>query len=115
MSEIPLPSLDRPNAFAAPWEAQAFAMVLKLHEAGLFQWSEFADKLSTEIHAHPDAPYYECWYEAAVELLTERGIVAPEALFEQAREVVRFRASDHHHIARTEPIAVSPARVATSG
>jgi hypothetical protein len=28
--------------FSAPWEAQAFAMVLALHERGLFTWPEWA-------------------------------------------------------------------------
>ena len=31
--------------FAEPWEAQAFAMAVKLNEAGVFQWSEWADTL----------------------------------------------------------------------
>ncbi len=35
--------------FAAPWEAQAFAMTVALHERGLFAWSEWAEALSTEI------------------------------------------------------------------
>ncbi|MCB4767527.1 nitrile hydratase accessory protein [Ancylobacter sp. Lp-2] len=105
-----LPDLDRPKAFAAPWEAQAFALVVKLHERGLFEWPEFAARLSAEIHAHPDQPYYVCWHEAAVELLVDKGLVEAGAFLDQARAVVRFRASDHHHVARLTPIAVDPAR-----
>ena len=28
--------------FRAPWEAQAFAMAMALHEQGLFTWSEWS-------------------------------------------------------------------------
>ena len=105
-----LPDLDRPQAFAAPWEAQAFALVVELHARGLFAWPDFAARLSAEIHAHPDTSYYQCWYEAAVDLLTAKGLVEVGALLDQARAVVRFRASDHHHVARTTPIAIDPAR-----
>ena len=35
--------------FAEPWQAQAFAMALALHQRGLFTWSEWADALSTQI------------------------------------------------------------------
>ena len=104
-----LPDLDRPGTFAAPWEAQIFAMVVKLHERGLFEWSEFAELLSTEIHAHPDEAYYHCWFHAAVDLLVAKGVVDEAAFEEQALEVERFRRSDHHHVARSTPITVIPA------
>ena len=32
--------------FAEPWQAQAFAMTVALHERGLFRWSEWAEALS---------------------------------------------------------------------
>ena len=35
--------------FREPWEAQAFAMTVKLHEAGHFTWPEWAAVLSEEI------------------------------------------------------------------
>ena len=38
-----LPGLTRDDGgpvFKAPWEAQAFAMALALHERGLFTWKE---------------------------------------------------------------------------
>ena len=46
MSEIPLDRFTRlPRdadgpVFRAPWEAQAFALTVRLHEAGVFTWSE---------------------------------------------------------------------------
>ena len=35
--------------FREPWEAQAFAMTLALHERGLFSWPEWAATLGEEI------------------------------------------------------------------
>ena len=43
------PHMSRPHAsrppeppvFAAPWEAQTFALVVSLHDAGLFTWSDW--------------------------------------------------------------------------
>ena len=42
------PDLKDP-VFNEPWEAQAFAMVVKLHERGHFTWSEWAETLGAEI------------------------------------------------------------------
>lgn len=36
-------------AFSEPWQAQAFALVLALHEQGLFAWSEWAEYLTAAI------------------------------------------------------------------
>ena len=49
---IDLPAIPRDQegpVFRAPWEAQAFAMAVKLHEAGYFTWSEWAERLAQEI------------------------------------------------------------------
>ena len=38
-----LPKLQRDQegpVFRAPWEAQAFAMAVKLHERGIFTWTK---------------------------------------------------------------------------
>ncbi len=41
---------DEP-VFAEPWQAQAFAMVLQLHQRGLFSWPEWAAALAAQINA----------------------------------------------------------------
>ena len=35
--------------FAEPWQAQAFAMTLQLHQRGLFSWPEWAAALAAQI------------------------------------------------------------------
>lgn len=57
--------------FTAPWEAQAFAMTVKLHEKGCFTWGEWAHCLGAELSADPDRPYYESWL-AALERMVEK-------------------------------------------
>ena len=67
--------------FREPWEAQAFAMALVLHERGIFTWSEWADTLSSEIKraqagGDPDTgeTYYRHWLNALERLVAEKGI-----------------------------------------
>ena len=67
--------------FAEPWEAQAFAMTLTLHERGVFKWSEWAEMLGTEIKraqaaGDPDAgdTYYRHWLAALERMVAEKGV-----------------------------------------
>ena len=43
-----LPRDDEGPVFNAPWEAQAFAITLSLHAAGMFTWREWADALAAQ-------------------------------------------------------------------
>jgi nitrile hydratase accessory protein len=45
---LPLGAGDEP-AFAAPWQAHAFALAVQLHACGLFTWPEWADELARQI------------------------------------------------------------------
>ncbi len=47
-----LPEIPRDEegpVFREPWEAQAFAMTLRLYQQGLFTWPEWAETLTAEI------------------------------------------------------------------
>ena len=67
--------------FAEPWEAQAFAMAVKLNEDGIFTWVEWATALGAEIHGAPQRPYYESWLAALENLVEAKGVMtAPERL-----------------------------------
>jgi nitrile hydratase accessory protein len=65
--------------FAAPWEAQAFALTLALHEAGCFTWGEWAQCLGAEI-ASGDRPYYEHWLAGLERIVTQKRILPAGAL-----------------------------------
>ncbi len=73
--------------FAEPWEAQAYALTVKLHQAGHFTWREWATALGAEIAAarsrgDPDLgdTYYEHWLAALERLATEKGLVRSDDL-----------------------------------
>lgn len=73
--------------FREPWEAQAFAMALALHERGLFTWPEWAATLGAEIKraqaaGDPDTgeTYYRHWLNALERLVEEKGIADGNAL-----------------------------------
>jgi nitrile hydratase accessory protein len=71
--------------FKEPWEAKAFAMVLRLHERGLFTWTEWAAALSDEIRA-AQAPgdagdgYYEHWLRALETMVARKGAASGDEL-----------------------------------
>jgi nitrile hydratase accessory protein len=67
--------------FKEPWEAQAFAITLALHERGLFTWPEWAATLGDEIKraqagGDPDTgeTYYHHWLNALERLVAEKNL-----------------------------------------
>ena len=69
--------------FAEPWQAQAFALTLKLHEHGAFTWPEWAQALSVELARDPQddgSRYYEHWVAALESLVTGRNLAASAEL-----------------------------------
>ena len=73
--------------FREPWEAQAFAMALALHEGGVFTWSEWAATLASEIKraqaaGDPDTgeTYYRHWLATLERLIAEKGVTTEQTL-----------------------------------
>ena len=73
--------------FREPWEAQAFAMAVTLHERGVFTWTEWAATLSAEIKRAQAAgdcddgsTYYEHWLATLESLVAEKGVATPETM-----------------------------------
>jgi nitrile hydratase accessory protein len=87
---VAVPGIPRDGdgpVFREPWEAQAFAMALALHERGLFSWNEWAEALAREIrHAQaagdPDTgeTYYRHWLATLEKLVAEKGVTTSESL-----------------------------------
>lgn len=85
-----LPRLPRDHGgpvFAEPWQAQAFALAVKLSEQGHFTWKEWAAALAEELQAaarrgEPDdgSRYYEHWLAALERLVTAKGLTDQNAL-----------------------------------
>lgn len=65
------------RVFSEPWQAEAFAMVVALHERDLFTWAEWAERLSAEVKrpgaATDGSDYYTRWLAALERLLAEKG------------------------------------------
>jgi nitrile hydratase accessory protein len=90
---LALPRLPRDTGgpvFAEPWEAQAFALAVKLSEHGHFTWKEWASALADELKAAADrgepddgTHYYEHWLAALERLVTDKGLSDREAMRER--------------------------------
>jgi nitrile hydratase accessory protein len=83
--------------FNEAWEAQAFAMVVALHEAKLFSWSEWTAALAREIAAGPppgdgNDSYYRHWLAALERMVVEKGATNRHML--EARRAAWARAAD---------------------
>jgi nitrile hydratase accessory protein len=115
MNALPLPSSGVPGpeapVFREPWEAQAFALVLSLHQRGLFTWSEWAAVRGAEIasagaEGAPDdgGEYYHHWLAALERLVREKEAGS-------AAEIEHYRHAWEAAAARTphgQPIALKP-------
>ena len=84
LGDIPLGD-DGAPIFAAPWEASAFALAVRLSGEGYFTWDEWADALSEEIRAaqrEGDSDlgdtYYQHWLRALERLCRVHGLVSQE-------------------------------------
>jgi nitrile hydratase accessory protein len=82
-----LPRDDGGPVFAEPWQAQAFALAVKLSEQGHFTWKEWAAALADQLQAaaargEPDdgSRYYEHWLTALERLVAAKGLLAPTTL-----------------------------------
>src|ERR1022692_3490089 len=71
-------TLNQPEkVFAEPWEAQAFALAVKLSEQGYFTWKEWSEALAAEIKAASDQSYYHNWLAALERLVAAKGLTSP--------------------------------------
>ena len=80
-----LPRDKEGPVFREPWEAQAFAMALSLHERSLFTWNEWAAALADEIKVaqaggDPDTgtTYYRHWLATLEKLVAAKGVATLE-------------------------------------
>ena len=105
MSDAPIlpgqPRDDSGPVFREPWEAQAFAMTLALHERGLFNWTEWAQELARQIGAAQAAgdadlgdTYYRHWLAALEALVAHKGAGS-------IAELMRYRKAWDHAADRT--------------
>ena len=100
-----LPALPRDEegpVFAAPWEAQAFAMAVELNARGAFTWKEWSEALGRELAAGTasgdgdGSRYYEHWLAALERLVTEKRLTSgPELATRKAAWKAAADATPH--------------------
>jgi nitrile hydratase accessory protein len=88
-----LPSLPRDEGgpvFEEPWQAQAFAMAVRLSEQGHFTWSEWAAALAAELKAAAErgetddgSHYYDYWLAALERLVTAKALLNQGEMLER--------------------------------
>ncbi len=109
-----LPALPRDAGgpvFAEPWQAQAFALAVKLSEQGHFTWKEWAAALAEELKAaaqrgEPDdgSRYYQHWLAALERLVTTKDLSDPATLL--ARKEAWAEA--YRHTPHGKPVELAP-------
>ncbi len=96
--------------FAEPWQAQAFALAVKLSEQGHFTWKEWATALAGELSAAADrgepddgSRYYHHWLAALERLVVSKRLSDPAALL--ARK--EAWADAYRHTPHGKPVELS--------
>jgi nitrile hydratase accessory protein len=107
---------DKEPVFAEPWQAHAFALAVKLSEAGFFTWNEWSAALAAELaeasrRGEPDdgSRYYHHWLVALEGLVARKSLVTlPSLLTRKEKWVEAYRRTPHGQAVTLE--AASPPR-----
>ena len=97
--------------FTAPWQAQAFALALALHERGVFTWQEWTTALAGVIgearqrgEADTGEQYYEHWLTALERITAAKRLLTPDQLAVRQREWEEAA----RHTPHGQPIVLRP-------
>lgn len=104
-----LPRDDGGPVFAEPWQAQAFALAVALHQQGAFSWTEWAQALAAELAGDPTddgSRYYEHWVAALERLTTSRSLVHAAELAERKEDW----SEAYEHTPHGKPVELANAR-----
>lgn len=105
-----LPQDGNGPVFNEPWEAQAFALAVKLSEQGYFTWKEWAAALSDELKSAADrgepddgTRYYHHWLAALERLAVSKALTHTAALLERKEAW----AEAYRHTPHGKPVELS--------
>jgi nitrile hydratase accessory protein len=106
----PLPRDEEGPVFAEPWQAQAFALAVKLSAQGHFTWKDWATALAEELKAteaqdEPDdgSQYYHHWVTVLERLVTKKGLSDSPALLNRKKAWV----SAYQHTPHGKPVVLA--------
>ena len=99
------PQDDNGPIFNEPWEAQAFALVLALHKAGKFSWSEWANYLSEEIKLAQQTgdldlgdTYYQHWLRALEKITVTKALTTSKDIMRKTEQWrLAYSTTPHGH------------------
>lgn len=108
-----LPRESGGPVFAEPWQAQAFALAVRLSAEGHFTWKEWAATLADELQAAADrgepddgSRYYEHWLAALERLVTAKGLADRAALVTRKHDW----AAAYQNTPHGRPVELHPSR-----
>ena len=82
--EAALPRRNGELVFEEPWEGRAFGLAVAMNESGVYDWTDFRDRLVDETAAAEgqgeQTAYYERWLRALERLALDRGLVTSTEL-----------------------------------
>jgi nitrile hydratase accessory protein len=109
-----IPADEAGPTFREPWAAQAFALVVALHEAGHFTWAEWVEAISAEIRqaqagGDPDLDdtYYRHWVAALEKIVLAKRLTDDVDLRLRRIECAFNVPKKHGHPARRDPVAIA--------
>jgi len=100
-----LPRDEEGPIFAEAWQAEAFALTVRLHEAGCFTWPEWAAALAKVLRevrdrdeADDGSRYYDDWLTALERLITAKQLLSASDLERRkAAWVQAYLSTPHGH------------------
>jgi nitrile hydratase accessory protein len=100
------------QVFEEPWQALAFAIVVRLQGDGHFSWQEWTARLGGELkQAGPGdraEDYYQHWLDALERLVQDEAMLGAADLKDRL-QYLREHPVPHDHVAKREPVFVSKA------
>ncbi len=106
-----LPRDAKGPVFAEPWQAQAFALAVRLSAQGHFTWKEWADSLAAELagaaerdEADDGSEYYHHWVAALEKLVASKGLAGEPELYERKEAW----ADAYRHTPHGQPVELRP-------
>lgn len=115
-TDTPVPAVLAPDddtvVFREPWEAESFALAVRLHEQGLFTWQEWTEIVGEEIRAaqaagDPDLgdTYFSHWTRALARIVADKGAVTAQEIDRRAEQWHRAYLATPHG----QPVELSAA------
>jgi nitrile hydratase accessory protein len=106
-----LPRDEGGPVFTEPWQAQAFALAVRLSQQGYFTWKEWAAALAAELaeaaefgEADDGSEYYIHWLAALEKLVTAKGLADTASLYERKEAW----ADAYRHTPHGKPVQLRP-------